>query len=120
MGNMSKYASSDGTDLKAADFIGKNLKVVISEVTIRKYPAREDQPATEKPVLSFEGKEKQLVLNATNTKTLIKAYGEFSEDWLSHEIGLTTADYTDKGFGHGWVVQPLDVEPEEFSDSIPF
>ena len=118
--DMNKYAASDSTDLKAADFVGKNLRVIISEVTVRNYPAREDQPATEKPVLSFEGKEKQLVLNATNTKTLIKAYGEFSEDWLTHEIGLTTADYTDKNFGYGWIVKPLDIEPEEFDDEIPF
>ena len=120
MPNMSQYGTSDGTDLKAVDFIGKNLKVVISGVEIRKYPAKDDQAATEKPALSFEGKEKTLVLNATNTKVLIKAYGEFDTDWIGHEIGLTTADYTDKGFGHGWVVSPLDVEPEDFDDSIPF
>jgi hypothetical protein len=117
---MSKYATSDSKDLKAADFIGKNLKVVVSNVSVRKYEATEDKPANEKPVLSFEGKEKGLVLNATNTKTLIKAYGEFSEDWLGHEIGLTVADYTDKGFGHGWVITPLDVEPPDFDDDLPF
>lgn len=118
--DMTKYAQSDSKDLKAADFIGKNLKVVISNVEVRNYPAKDDQPATSKPVLSFEGKEKQLVLNATNTKTLCNAYGKDSDDWINHEIGLTVADYTDRGFGHGWVVKPLDVEPEDFDDDIPF
>ena len=33
-------------------------------------------------------------------------------------IGLSTKDY--EGFGTGWVVKPLDVEPEEFDDGIPF
>ena len=118
--DMSKYGQSDSKDLKAADFVGKNLKVVIAAVEIRKYPATDDKPATEKPVLTFVGKEKGLVLNPTNTKTLITAYGPDSDDWVNHEIGLTVADYTDRGFGHGWVVTALDVEPEEFDDEIPF
>ena len=117
---MSKYATSDSKDMKAADFIGKNIKAVISGVEIREYPAKEDQPASSKPALSFEGKEKQLVLNATNTKTLCTAYGNDSDGWAGHEVGLTTVDYTDKGFGHGWVVKPLDVEEPDFDDDIPF
>ena len=118
--DMSKYSQSDSKDLKAADFIGKNIKVVISEVEVRNYPASEDKPANSKPVLSFEGKEKQLVLNASNTKILCDAYGSDSNDWLKHEIGLTVADYTSKGFGHGWIVTPLDVEPADYDDEIPF
>ena len=117
---MSKYSQSDSKDLKAADFIGKNLKVRISAVEVRQYPATEDKPANEKPVLSFEGKDRGLVLNATNTKILCNAYGVMDSDWIGHEIGLTVADYTDKGFGHGWVVKPLDVEEPDFDDDIPF
>jgi hypothetical protein len=118
--DMTKYSRSEGSDLKAVDFIGKNLKVVISGVEIREYPAKDDQPANSKPALSFEGKDKQLVLNATNTKILCRAYGDDSDGWSGHEIGLTTADYTDKGYGHGWVVKPLDVEEPDFDDDIPF
>ena len=118
--DMSKYSQSDSKDLKAADFIGKNLKVVISAVEIRNYPATDDKPANSKPVLSFEGKEKGLVLNATNTKILCNAYGNDDEGWIGHELGLTVADYTDKGFGHGWVITPLDIEPAEFDDDLPF
>ena len=118
--DMSKYGHSDSKDLKAADFVGKNLKVVIEAVEIRHYPATDDKPANDKPVLTFLGKEKGLVLNATNTKTLITAYGPDSDSWVTHEIGLTVADYTDRGFGHGWVVTALDVEPEDFDDDIPF
>ena len=117
---MTKYSQSDSKDLKAAEFIGKNLKVVISDVTIRNFEATEKFPANSKPSLSFEGKDKQLVLNPTNTKVLCRAYGDDSDKWLNHEIGLSVADYTDKGFGHGWVVTPLDVEPDEFDDDIPF
>ena len=123
MTDMSKYAGSDSADLKAKDFIGKNLKVVISGVTIREYPATDDQEANSKPVLAFEGKEKVLVLNATNTKKLCeeppKGYGPESKDWEGREVGLTVADYTDKGYGHGWVVTPLDLPEPEFDDEIP-
>ena len=116
--DMSKYASSDSKDLKAADFRGKNLKVFIKNVSTRTYPARDDQSEQTKPVLEFEGKEKVLVLNAGNTRILCEAYGPMDSDWLGHEVGLSTKDY--EGFGTGWVIQPLDVEGPEFSDEIPF
>jgi len=120
MMDMTQYSQSDSKDLKAAEFIGKNLKVIISGVEIRDYPAQDGKPANSKPVLSFEGKDKQLVLNATNTKVLCTAYGNDDEGWKNHEIGLTVADYTDKGFGHGWIVTPLDVAAPDFDDDIPF
>ena len=120
MTDMTQYASGDSKDLKAKDFIGKNLKAKIESVTIRDYPATDDHPASSKPALSFVGKEKTLVLNTSNTKILCDAYGKDSEDWVNHEIGLTVKDYTDKGFGHGWVVTPLDVKAPEFEDEIEF
>ena len=118
--DMSKYSQSDSNDLKAVDWIGRNLKVVISDVTIRNFEATEKQPANSKPSLSFEGKDKTLILNATNTKILCDAYGDDSDKWINHEIGLSVADYTAKGFGHGWVVKALDIDPTSFDDDIPF
>lgn len=120
MMDMTKYTSSEGQDLKAKDFIGKSLKVTISEVNIREYPATDKDPASTKPALSFVGKEKTVILNPTNTKALCDAYGSDSDSWVNHEIGLTVADYTDKGFGHGWIVTPLDVPQPDFDDEIPF
>ena len=118
--DMTKYSQSDSKDLKAVEFIGQSLKVIISGIEMRNYPATDNKPANSKPAISFVGKEKQLVLNATNTKILCGAYGNDSDSWMNHEIGLSVADYTDKGFGHGWVVTPLDVEPDSFDDDIPF
>ena len=117
---MSKFGESKSLDLKAAEFVGKNLKVRIESVTIVHFDASDTQPAQDKPRLTFQGKEKGLVLNTTNTQTLIKAYGAESGAWIGHEIGLTVKDYSDKGFGHGWIVTPLDVKGPEFEDSIPF
>ena len=87
--DMTKYSQSDSKDLKAAEFVGANLRVRVSGVEIRNYEAKNDQPANSKPALSFEGKEKQLVLNATNTKILCDAYGNDSDGWVGHEIGHT-------------------------------
>lgn len=116
MTDMTQFATGEGKDLKAKDFVGKNLKVKIAKVEIRQYPEQDDQPAHSKPALHFEGKEKTLVLNPTNTKTLLTAYGTDSDQWVGHTVGLSVKDYTDKGFGHGWVVTPLDVKVPEFEE----
>lgn len=118
--DMSKYAESNSKDLKAAEFVGKNLKVRIESVKIQHFEANDQQPAQDKPRLTFVGKEKGLILNTTNTQTLIKAYGTDSDSWVGHEVGLTVKDYSDKGFGHGWIVTPLDVKGPDFNDDIPF
>ncbi len=118
--DMTKYAASDSKDLKAADFIGQNLRVKISGVSEVHYDATDDKAAQDRAKLQFEGKEKGLVLNPSNTKILIAAYGADSGAWSGHEIGLTTVDYTAKGFGHGWLVKALDVAEPEFNDDIPF
>lgn len=116
--DMSKFkAGSNSDDLKAKDFVGKNLKLTIERVETVVYPANENQPESEKPALYFVGKEKRLILNGTNTETLCDAYGVDSDKWVGKDIALTTRDYTDKGFGHGWIVQPLE---REFDDPIPF
>lgn len=118
--DMTKYASSENNDLKAKDFIGKNLKATISEVSNRDYPATDDQKAQSRGVLSFEGREKKVVLNPTNTSILIEAYGKESTGWVGHEIGLSVTDYTGKGFGHGWIVTPLDVAKPSFDSDLSF
>ncbi len=118
--DMTKYAESQSKDLKAADFIGKNLKVRIALVTIQHFDATDQHPAQDKPRLTFVGKEKGLILNSTNTQTLVRAYGADSDAWVQHEVGLTTKDYSDKGFGYGWIVTPLDVKGPDFNDDIPF
>ena len=121
MTDMSKYkAEGNSDDLKAKDFIGKNLKLTIERVETVTYPAEENKPEQTRPVLYFVGKEKRLVVNGTNTETLCDAYGDDSEGWTEKDISLTTKDYTAKGFGHGWIVTALDVKAPDFDDDIPF
>ena len=115
--DMSGFKSEGNTsDLKAKEFIGKNLRVEIDRVDTVTYPANDNQPEQTKAVLYFVGKEKRLVLNGTNTETLCNAYGDESDHWIGKTIALTVKDYTDKGFGHGWIVTPLDID---YDDDIP-
>jgi len=106
----------NSNDLKAADFLGKHLKLTIERAETVIYNEGADD-AHEKTVLYFVGKEKRLVLNATNNETLCKAYTPFDENWEGKEIGLTTKEYTAEGFPPGWIVQALEVE---FDDNVPF
>lgn len=118
--DMSKYkAEGNTTDLKAKDFVGKVFKLKIARVDTVTYEAREDAPENTKAVLYFEGKEKRLVLNGTNTEILCGAFTSEGESWVGKEIELSTADYTSKGYGHGWVVKPVRAE-DDFDDDIPF
>lgn len=114
----SKYmGEGNTTDLKAKDFIGKTMKLLISRVEEVTYEAKDDQPEQRKLALHFQGKEKRLVLNIPNTEYLINSYGSDTDGWNGKEIQITTKDYTDKGFGHGWVVTPL---LADYDDDIPF
>ena len=113
----SRFNPSGGNsnDLKAVDFLGKNLKLVIDRVDTVVY--NEGEPnEQQKTVLYFVGKEKRLVLNASNNEILCRAYGDDDTGWIGKEIGLTTKEYKAEGFPPGWIVSALDVE----SDDIPF
>ena len=115
MTDMTQYAGNESTWLKAADIAGKNVSVVISEVGSISFDAKEDQAAQTKATIQFEGKDKGVVLNATNTGILIDAYGAESSEWITREIGLSTRSY--EGFADGIVIVILD---KEFDDAIPF
>lgn len=118
MVDMSKFSGSESKYLKASDFLGKSLKVTIESVSILEFDATDNKPAESKSALKFEGKEKGLVLNATNNKILCTAYGNDSDGWIGHEIGLTTKEYDN--YAPGWEIKPLDVAEPDFDDDIPF
>jgi arabinogalactan endo-1,4-beta-galactosidase len=68
--------------LKAADLLGKRVKVVMSHV------AMEDIGGDHKPVLYFIGKEKGLVLNKTNANNIAGQYGDDTDHWSGQTIEL--------------------------------
>lgn len=70
--------------LSAADLGGRNVQVVIDRVEMESV-AKGEPP---KPVLYFKGKNKGLVLNKTNAKTIAHEYGDDTDDWRDCEIVL--------------------------------
>ena len=115
--DVTKFGQGESKDLKALDHKGQKLKVVISGVSTRTYPARDDQPEDTKVVLAFEGKEKVMVVSHPNTDVLIDAYGAESSNWVGRELGLSTKTWN---VGEGWIITPLDVEAPVYEDDIPF
>lgn len=71
--------------LKAADLQDRNVKVAIAGVEMR------DVGDDHKPVLFFQGKDKGLVLNKTNSNSISAAYGDETEDWIGKEVVLFPA-----------------------------
>lgn len=71
------------TYLKAADLQGRAVRVNISHVDIEEISGGE-----RKPVVYFQGKEKGLVLNKTNSNNIAAAYGYETEDWQGQPVEL--------------------------------
>ena len=115
--DMTQYAGSESKYLKASDLQGKRPRVTISGVNLVEFDD-DERGKHLKPTLTLEGKEKALVLNATNTEEIIRAFGAESDGWIGKEIGLSTKYY--KAFDReGIVVTPI-VPDEDLNDDIPF
>jgi arabinogalactan endo-1,4-beta-galactosidase len=68
--------------LKASDLQGRDVKVIMANVE------REKLGDDMKLVLYFKGKEKGVVLNKTNSNTIVDAYGDDTDDWYDQELIL--------------------------------
>lgn len=71
--------------LRAADLQGRNIRVTISHVEMR------DVGDDNKPVLFFQGKEKGVVMNKTNSNNIAAAYGDDTDGWGGKEVVLYEA-----------------------------
>lgn len=111
--------------LKAADLNGRSVKVTMDRVEMK------DIGGDHKPVLFFQGKEKGMVLNKTNSNNISSAYGDDTDDWAGKEIVLFEAmvDFQGKSVNAIRVRLPQakDRQPapppprdEDMNDSIPF
>lgn len=75
-----------GAYLKHSDLGGRKVGVTIEEVTMQKIGD------DDKPVASFRGKDKGLVLNQTNWHTIADVLGsDDSDDWTGKRIVLMPA-----------------------------
>lgn len=73
--------------LSSADLQGKEVKVVFEEVKVEKLRTP-DGEEEHKPVARFKGKDKKLVLNKTNCRTVAGKYGNDTKDWVGKEVTL--------------------------------
>ena len=114
--DMSIYAGSESKYLKASDLQGKRPTVIIESIDLLEFED-DDGNKSKKPTAKLEGKEKQLVLNATSVEEIIRAFGSDSEQWIGQSLGLSTKYY--KNFGkEGIIVTPLTTNDPD--DDIPF
>ena len=121
MGERSDYAYGTSRYLKAEDMIGKTIKVIISDVEDVQF---DDKGV--KPVLSFENKDKVLVVNATNFDTLAAGISNNTKNWPGHSIVLKGEKVRFKGrlVDSIKVVVPKQTPKQqpsepEFEDEIP-
>lgn len=89
---------AESKHLRAADFpLDTKWKLDISDVNLEEMPAREgeNKGPRKKLILSFKGKQKTLVLNATNQGFLEQRLGKAPNTWIGATIVLhrTTAKY---------------------------
>ena len=113
--DMSPYAGSESKYLRAKDLQGKRVILKIREVSLVQF--EDDGKTKSKPVIWFEGKEKGMVLNGTNTEVLCRDFGADSNGWIGKEVQLKTQYYSgvDK---EGLVVEPH--QEVDFNDDVPF
>ncbi len=99
--------------LKAADLNGNPVKVIIERVELQDVVGQ-GKEQDYKPVLFFQGRQKGHVLNKTNGRTIVDAYGD-TEAWPGKELEL----YPDRTSFQGKMVDciririPVPPEPDK-------
>jgi hypothetical protein len=71
--------------LRASDLNGRTATVTIESAEFEKFGSEKER----KIVLSFVGKDKQLILNKTNANTIAELlHSEETDDWINQRITL--------------------------------
>lgn len=73
--------------VRAADLMGKDVTVEIASVKMEELTMAGGKK-DKKPVMTFKGKDKALVLNKTNATTIASGYGSDTKDWVGQPITL--------------------------------
>jgi hypothetical protein len=116
MGERKDYAYGQSKYLRAADLLGKTSRVIIENVEDVQF----DEKGV-KPVLTFAGKQKRLVVNATNFDILAAGISNNTTKWVGHAIVLKGTKVRFKG----GLVDSIQVEvaaplkKADFDDDLP-
>lgn len=81
--------------LKADDLQGRAITLTIDRVEMES--VGQGRNKEEKPVVYFKGKEKGLVLNKTNAKTIANLYGGETDEWEGKAITIRPAEVEYQG-----------------------
>ena len=81
--------------LKADDLQGKDVVVTIEGCELESIGQGHDKQ--DKLILHFVGKQKAMVLNKTNAKTIAKLYGDETDDWVGKRITLSPREVEFQG-----------------------
>ena len=92
MPNMSQMFPSKW--LRGPDLQGQEVPVVVSAVTLEEFDDQEKNTTAQKWCLWFTGKDKGLVLNKTNARTIADFYGDDTDDWMGRTVTLYPAMVT--------------------------
>lgn len=72
--------------LAACDLTGKDVKVTIESIKVE--DIHTEKGAEKKVIIRFSGKQKMMILNKTNAKTIAKRYGNDTDDWIGKVVTL--------------------------------
>jgi hypothetical protein len=108
--------------LKASDLNGSQPTLKIESV-LKEEVGRDNQ---QKMVTYFEGRQKGLVLNKTNSNTLTYKFGDDTDEWIGKSVQLYSEPVYFQGkTTDGLRVRPAAVRPaapmkQELNDETPF
>lgn len=114
--------------LKASDLKGQPATLTIAGVEMV-LMEQNDGSSKEKPVLSFRGTERQMVLNVTNARMLAELFGPETDSWVGQQFVIASQRVS---FGNRIVdairvmgkadrkAQPVAPPPIDDDDDIPF
>lgn len=103
--------------LAAEDIGARDVTVTIEAV--EKYTGAEFEGGRKENVgaLKFQGKEKRLILNATNRRALVRLYGMETKDWIGRPVTLYVArlkrTFGEREFGLRIRTEPAKIQREE-------
>ena len=111
---------SSGQHLKAEDLKGRAIKLIISGCEVVDFK----EGGGKKLALKFQGKDKGMVLNKTNTKIVAKYFGKDYDKWAGKEIEIFPTETEFNGQLVPCIrvrIEPPKVACEDpFGDGIPF
>ena len=117
---LSDYYKAESKWLRADDLReGMEIKLIIDHIEIEMVDRDDGKAPEEKAVVYFQAKEKGLMLNATNGKKLVEAYGDDLEGLRLKEVIL----YRDTVDFKGTIVPCLRIripQQEVAADDVPF